>query len=69
MSGMFACHAGLARLFSVKSLEYQEHVTEYGVHWNFFLTVAAVSLLMALVPIGRAQSLAAGSFHAAQSLV
>lgn len=45
---------------SVKTLEYQEHVGEYGVHWNFFLTVAAVSTVMALVPIPKSRSIAAG---------
>lgn len=35
---------GLGRVLSTKGVNYQEHVTEYGVHWNFFFTVSAVKV-------------------------
>ncbi|XP_034841522.2 phosphatidylinositol-glycan biosynthesis class W protein-like [Maniola hyperantus] len=40
---------GLTRYLSVKQLDYQNHVTEYGVHWNFFYTLAVCKFLSSLL--------------------
>ncbi|KAI5062923.1 hypothetical protein GOP47_0021470 [Adiantum capillus-veneris] len=42
---------GFARLLFTKQADYQVHVGEYGVHWNFFFTLAAVALLTNIINI------------------
>jgi len=42
---------GMVRTLVVKFSNYQEHVTEYGVYWNFFITLAFIGLFTSVVDI------------------
>ncbi|CAA7050703.1 unnamed protein product [Microthlaspi erraticum] len=42
---------GFIRLVTTSGVDYQVHVTEYGQHWNFFFTLAAISILTSFVNI------------------
>ncbi len=37
---------GFIRIAMVSQFDYQEHASEYGIHWNFYTTIALVSVLM-----------------------
>ncbi|KAK9819674.1 hypothetical protein WJX72_000961 [[Myrmecia] bisecta] len=53
---------GAIRLVITKAAAYQEHVGEYGLHWNFFFTLAAITLLHRLVQLPPRWLLFSGSF-------
>ncbi|KAJ3673364.1 hypothetical protein LUZ60_006738 [Juncus effusus] len=43
---------GFGRLISTTGVDYQVHIGEYGAHWNFFFTLAGVSILTSFFQIG-----------------
>ncbi|XP_043287989.1 uncharacterized protein At4g17910-like [Venturia canescens] len=40
---------GFGRFLAIEYSSYQTHVTEYGVHWNFFVTLAFVKMLTSTI--------------------
>ncbi|UZJ56485.1 hypothetical protein CBS101457_005805 [Exobasidium rhododendri] len=60
---------GTIRVILVKGVEYPEHISEYGVHWNFFITLALLpffgTLCRPLTRLARFSvlGLALSSFH------
>ena len=40
---------GLIRYFSIKATGYQQHISEYGFHWNFFFTISVVKVMAELI--------------------
>ena len=40
---------GMGRFVVHKLVDYQEHVSEYGVHWNFYMSLCSVIILSAII--------------------
>ena len=47
---------------SIALLNYQEHVTEYGVHWNFFATLSVVTILALAAGVPARRGVLVGCF-------
>jgi phosphatidylinositol glycan class W len=41
--------AASIRFFLLTGIDYHDHVTEWGVHWNFFMTIAVINVLQVFV--------------------
>lgn len=41
---------GISRWMAVELMNYQTHVGEYGVHWNFFMTLAVLLAMTLFIP-------------------
>jgi len=35
---------GFGRFLIINNLDYQEHPSEYGIHWNFYTTIAIINI-------------------------
>ncbi|CAI5441164.1 unnamed protein product [Caenorhabditis angaria] len=49
-STLFLFIIGMARTIFLEILDYPKHVSEYGVHWNFFFTLASVRIVYRILP-------------------
>jgi phosphatidylinositol glycan class W len=57
LSGLPLWVIGIGKFLVHASVDYQEHVSEYGVHWNFFMSLGFVSLLSAVLDLDGFSSL------------
>ena len=48
-SNKLVCFAASLRFFLLTGIDYHDHVTEWGVHWNFFMTIAFLNVFMVLI--------------------
>lgn len=51
----------MARLLATRAADYQNHASEYGLHWNFFLTLGALRAAGLLLPQRARRGAGAGA--------
>eukprot|EP00940_MAST-03C_sp_MAST-3C-sp2_P002224 g2224.t1 len=51
---------GILRFVVHSGIDYQVHISEYGVHWNFFFTLATLMCVSATLPVSAELSLPFG---------
>lgn len=61
--------AASVRFFLLSGVDYHGHVTEWGVHWNFFATIAILNVLSVFVRKSDHCMLAGLSIILAQELI
>ena len=44
---------GFSRIVVLSKLDYQEHPSEYGTHWNFYTTIALINIMLVFVRDSR----------------
>lgn len=40
---------GILRTVIIRGIDYQQHITEYGVHWNFFITLSVTKFVCTII--------------------
>ena len=44
-SNLGVCTGASVRFFLLTGIDYHDHVTEWGTHWNFFVTIACLNVI------------------------
>jgi phosphatidylinositol glycan class W len=55
---------GGVRIIGTRAADYHEHASEYGVHWNFFFTLAVISIVASALPLSLWSSFVLSSLAA-----
>ena len=48
---IFPIAIGFARIALLSKLDYQEHPSEYGIHWNFYTTIALINIMLVFIRV------------------